>query len=277
MADHMTLNPGADGAVVATDEIGGVHYQRVKVGHGADGAFNDVSAGSPLPVSITGSPTIDSITDPVVVSSVTNPVTVASVTNPVTASVSGSVTVASVTNPIKLNQDATVNLPFSRLLDLDGDGTGTVNANGNYSGGSDEFFVQPAPSVVYKINRLTIVVEDATGGNEAEYGNLGAALTNGIQISTANGSGPIAQLVASQLIKTNADLARYSDAFEIIQMGTPTNDIIKATIDFVKMFGAPLRLEGTASERLRVIVNDDFSGLVGHYFLVSGYQEGTAT
>lgn len=40
MADNVT------GASVATDEIGGYHYQRVKLTIGADGTANDVSAGA---------------------------------------------------------------------------------------------------------------------------------------------------------------------------------------------------------------------------------------
>jgi len=50
MADGTTLNAGTGGDVIATDDIGGVKHQRVKVQHGADGAASDVSATNPLPV-----------------------------------------------------------------------------------------------------------------------------------------------------------------------------------------------------------------------------------
>lgn len=50
MADNITLNAGSGGAVTATDDIGGVHYQRVKVTFGADGTATDVSTVAPLPV-----------------------------------------------------------------------------------------------------------------------------------------------------------------------------------------------------------------------------------
>lgn len=39
MADNTTLNAGAGGDTIATDDIGGVKYQWVKQGFGADGAF----------------------------------------------------------------------------------------------------------------------------------------------------------------------------------------------------------------------------------------------
>lgn len=49
MADNLLYTPGA-GASVATDEIAGVHYQRVKNVWGADGTATDVSEANPMPV-----------------------------------------------------------------------------------------------------------------------------------------------------------------------------------------------------------------------------------
>lgn len=53
MPDNITL-PGA-AEVVATDEIGGAQFQRIKLIHGAEGVnAGDVSAANPLPVSVPG-------------------------------------------------------------------------------------------------------------------------------------------------------------------------------------------------------------------------------
>ena len=52
MADNITAP--AFGAALATDEIASVHYPRTKIGHGADGAYADASAASPLPVALHG-------------------------------------------------------------------------------------------------------------------------------------------------------------------------------------------------------------------------------
>jgi hypothetical protein len=41
MADNVTLNSGTGGATLATDDIGTVHYQRVKFAIGSDGNAND--------------------------------------------------------------------------------------------------------------------------------------------------------------------------------------------------------------------------------------------
>ena len=50
MADNVVLNPGSGGATVSADEIGGVQYQRVKIGYGKDGEYFGVHTGSPLPI-----------------------------------------------------------------------------------------------------------------------------------------------------------------------------------------------------------------------------------
>lgn len=54
MADNVVSNPGTGGPTWATDEIGGVHYPRMKIAHGADGAAVDASSANPLPVAVAG-------------------------------------------------------------------------------------------------------------------------------------------------------------------------------------------------------------------------------
>lgn len=54
MTENILVTPGS-GATVATDEIGGVHFQRVKATFGVDGVATDVSADNPLPVTMAAS------------------------------------------------------------------------------------------------------------------------------------------------------------------------------------------------------------------------------
>ena len=51
MADNVPYTPGA-GIDVAADDVGGVHYQRVKLSQGADGSATDVSSAAPLQVTL---------------------------------------------------------------------------------------------------------------------------------------------------------------------------------------------------------------------------------
>lgn len=53
MADNTTLNVGTGGDVIATDDIGGVKYQRIKNGFGADGSYSDVAEDNALPALLT--------------------------------------------------------------------------------------------------------------------------------------------------------------------------------------------------------------------------------
>lgn len=53
MADDVTANPGTGGAVLATDDVGGRHFARIKIVEGADGVNDgDISASNPLPVEL---------------------------------------------------------------------------------------------------------------------------------------------------------------------------------------------------------------------------------
>ena len=54
MVDNTTLNAGTGGDVIASDDIGGVKHQRVKIEYGVDGAATDVSDTNPLPIDDAG-------------------------------------------------------------------------------------------------------------------------------------------------------------------------------------------------------------------------------
>lgn len=56
MADNVAITAGA-GTTIATDDVGGFHYQRVKVAFGTDGVATDVHGDNPFPVIQRGIPT----------------------------------------------------------------------------------------------------------------------------------------------------------------------------------------------------------------------------
>lgn len=53
MADNVGYTPGS-GEIIATDDIGGVQYQRIKPTWGTDGFANDVNETTPLPIAAYG-------------------------------------------------------------------------------------------------------------------------------------------------------------------------------------------------------------------------------
>jgi hypothetical protein len=52
MADNFVANAGSGGSTFASDEISSVHYPRVKLSWGADGAVADASVAAPIPVEL---------------------------------------------------------------------------------------------------------------------------------------------------------------------------------------------------------------------------------
>lgn len=58
MADNVTLNAMTGGDTIAADDIGGIKWQRMKAAWGADGVATDVSAATPLPVTLAPAGTV---------------------------------------------------------------------------------------------------------------------------------------------------------------------------------------------------------------------------
>ena len=57
MVDNVSVTEGAGDKIIATDDVGGAQYQRIKVNWGPDGTANeaDIASGKPLPVQLRGS------------------------------------------------------------------------------------------------------------------------------------------------------------------------------------------------------------------------------
>ena len=87
MADNLNIDAGAT-LTVATDDISGVHYQRVKIAQGADGSATDVSNAAPLNVAV-ASATLGTVT-------ISGSVNVATATLG-TVTITGNVNIASAT------------------------------------------------------------------------------------------------------------------------------------------------------------------------------------
>lgn len=62
MSDNTTLNSMTGGDVIASDDIGGVKFQRVKVAHGTDGSATDTSDTAPFPIDLTHASTTTELT-----------------------------------------------------------------------------------------------------------------------------------------------------------------------------------------------------------------------
>lgn len=154
-----------------------------------------------------------------------------------------------------------------RYLDTAGDGTGTKNANGNYSITPDEFKFVPGDPC--EIHRMIVCAEDTSGMQASEYGNLGSALTNGVKISVERAGVEILDLTDGITIKTNAGWGSICYDADVKTWGAG-NELLTVRWTFAKT-GAPLTLSN--GEELIVTLNDDFTGLISHYFMIHGFHQ----
>jgi hypothetical protein len=158
---------------------------------------------------------------------------------------------------------------IDRYLDLNGTGSGTKNMNQNYSVTSDIVFIQPTAGQIMRIERMLVYIQDTGTFDSGGYGN-GTALTTGITVRL-NGDGGVQDLTDGVPIKTNGHWARL--CYDADHNGYGTGDEYLAVRWTFSKAGAPLRLDGDTNDRLEIVLNDDFSGLTEHYFLVQGVYE----
>lgn len=104
MADNITIDTITGSPVARTDDVGGIHYQIIKIAHGADGSVDGiVSAGSPMP--ITGSITVSANALP---TGAATEATLSTLNGKVTACNTGAVTVAASALPSGAATEATL-------------------------------------------------------------------------------------------------------------------------------------------------------------------------
>lgn len=174
--------------------------------------------------------------------------------------------------PVVANaSDGPTKTPLFRHLDTNGDGTGTIVANGNYSGAAEIFYIQPGAGEIYRLQRMIVSLEDTNGFSAQEYGNLGSALTNGITVRVQNDSGTVYELTDGDPVKTNAKWGAFCYDVDLKTWGAG-DEFLLVRWTFSRT-GQPMRLVGDNNERLEVVLNDDFSGLVDQTFIVQGYIE----
>jgi len=164
--------------------------------------------------------------------------------------------------------------PLFEFLSIEGDGTGLHDANGNYvTSGTEIFYLQPPAGEIYRISRMMVTVEDSTGMQAQEYGNLGNALAEGVVVRVQDDSGLKLNITNGFPVKTNAEWAKYCFDVELKTWGAG-DELLAVRWTFLKT-GQFIRLDGDKNERIEVVLSDNLAGLVHHFFHVQGYKETT--
>jgi len=156
-----------------------------------------------------------------------------------------------------------------RYLDTSGHDTGLKNANGDYSSTPTDFYIQA--DVPLAINRMLISIEDEKGMSPEEYGDLGSPLAKGIFVRVTDAEDNVlCDLTDADPIKSNAHWGRHCYDVDVKNWGnTPTDELLVARWTFAHS-GNPVWL--SPGEKLKVVMRDDLTGLVNHYFQVQGYR-----
>jgi hypothetical protein len=158
---------------------------------------------------------------------------------------------------------------ISRLLDTVGDGSGTKMAVGNYLATAEEFLLTPAEGEQALINRMIVSVADTVGMQAEEYGNLGAALTNGIKVEVHNSGGLLYSLTDPDYpVKSNAGWGYTCYDAQLLSWGAG-DELLVVRWTFGHT-GTPVLLRSWKGEKLVVTLNDNFTGLLYHGFNAQG-------
>jgi hypothetical protein len=122
----------------------------------------------------------------------------------------------------------------------------------------------PAANEYWDIYTLELVLADGAGWNELNFAGHSSNLTNGLDLVVNDGTSDVLNITDAPITRTRQLLARPWDgrlmAVGAAEFFTAGNATLEAVIDFPKLFGGPLRIDGDDSEKLICRVNDDLTG-----------------
>lgn len=159
---------------------------------------------------------------------------------------------------------------ISQFLDTTGDGTGTENANVDGSSTPVIFKIQPAQGEVFQLNRMLVHIEDSGTFQSDTYGAiLAAAISTGVQVQVrlTSDDSVIQDLTNGVPVESNQQWGRFCYDTRLDSYIGGGNDHVHVRWTFERD-GAPIILDETMY--FCIIINDDFTGLVEHYFRITG-------
>jgi len=154
-------------------------------------------------------------------------------------------------------------VPFDKRLRNPLDGNPTTNKDMTVDGSSTPvvFDHRPTGNEAFAVNYVTIFIVHDGAFLPGEFGSLGAALTNGIEIKCQQNGIPHTMT----LILTNADILQcFGGAVGIAGPGTGANVGVFNTPDWLAgkyMLEDKIMLFGDTGDFIQIAVNDNLTGL----------------
>jgi hypothetical protein len=149
-------------------------------------------------------------------------------------------------------------------MSTDGVGGGTSDFIGDYSGAATNGLVKAPAGKTFVVHRFIVFIEDTSGMQAEEYGNLGSALTNGITMTIETAGGDLSTFPAA--IKTNAGWAQVGFDADVKSWGAG-DEVFVSRITFER-FGTSIHLHD--DDQIKFVFNDNFTGLIHHTFVFEG-------
>ena len=158
-------------------------------------------------------------------------------------------------------------LPYQFFLSSNGLQTGTINAIGNYSASPTDF--RYTASSRFEIYSLVINISDASKFNQSFYGGMSAGLTNGIKFFVDVGGGIELPLLRSEVfpVKQNNQWLSIASRAELTSFDG-TAQTLSVYLNIVESYGRTFPLD--SGQKFIARLNDDFTGLTGHTFILRG-------
>jgi len=158
--------------------------------------------------------------------------------------------------------NSNVGKQIHKVLDSVGDGSGTTNMATT----TDEYFYKPLAGEVFEMHKIIITWSDATTPTHALYGGI-TALSTGCLLKVLNDTEDKLDLLHTEVIKDNTDLARHSTWWNIFSAASV------GLGSFVIDFGnRPVTIVNDGdNQRISYNVQDDLSGLLKHTVAVIGF------
>lgn len=157
---------------------------------------------------------------------------------------------------------------FEQFLDDVGDGSGQTNMNQDHSVTPGIYFCKPQAGRVILIKRVLITVGDSGNFTASGYG-AGATLSSGINFGLFRGGSLRTDLLPEPII-SNFQWNQYCHDANPVTYGSGDNYLsVRWTFSRGKDEGMYL----TTNDELRMIINDDLTGLTIHKVIAQGEQK----
>lgn len=268
MADNLVVATGS-GSTVSTDDIGNIHYQRIKNAFGGDGTATDVSFNNPLPVFTVGQGTVTLAgTNPTyqtnsgtVYTGNTGTVTLTG-TNPVFQTNNGTVTLTGV-NPVYVTNTGTVLTGNTGTVTLTGTNPVFQTNNGTVTltGTNPVYVTNSATAFINNAATVTMGSAVAGGGWTLLYAPVSLSAT-----------GTVVSAVTSKKIKVFSEVLTVAGGtVELKTMSGAAGGTIRGAMQFSPLGGmawanphfTPLYETAAGSPLVYSLVNIVGSGTVG--------------